>query len=108
MTVPPAALPGHNLPTAPVEYVDAPGRHDELGCPACGAADQLDVTYPATVTVRSLVTRIDSVSRPETRTAGDARADLVPNARATKVACGNCRWSYEGPDPIGRLRPVDT
>jgi hypothetical protein len=108
VTVPPAALPGHNLAgmQAPTEYRDHPGNDRPLCCPSCGHADQLVASYPVVATAPVLVQEVDAATRPEVEPGSGVEytepADLTMPA---KIACRACRWAYTGPDPLARLLP---
>lgn len=106
MTLPPAALPGWRA-TAPEVHVPHPGTGRPLGCPACGATDELVVDVPAVVHHRVQLLGIDGVTQPEV-TIADADAlplDEETPDRATRLRCLRCRWAYTGPNAIGRARP---
>lgn len=107
MTLPPAALPGHAYPAAPTEFLPHPGTDQPLGCPHCGHGDALVASYPVVTTVAVDVSAVEATSRTEVVPAGNPSAPAPGNyQQPTKVACAVCRWSYEGPDPIGKLQPV--
>lgn len=105
MTLPPAALPGFKA-QAPVEYHDHPGDAVLLGCPSCGATDDLVLDVPAVAHHRVKVRAIEGVTRPEADIDSD---DVLPidefPERPTKIRCLRCQWSYTGPDPASRCQP---
>lgn len=106
MTVPPAALPGHNFPAALVEFHDTQHEPAGLVCPACGQGDRLVASYAVLAQVDVTVRAVPNVSQPEVLAGEQTSQPPADLNRPQKIQCGNCRWAYTGPDPLARLQEV--
>lgn len=103
---PAAAMPGNRGRVAPTTYSDAPGEPEPMGCPNCGNTT-LTVHATTPVEYSVIVFRREGITDPEVEVL-DTRVpppDLLPQ-QPGKVSCANCRWSYSGPDPVGKLQAL--
>lgn len=101
------AVPGP-VETALVEYVDHPGGEHLLGCPNCGDGDELVAIIRATVEQDLAVVYDVETTTPDYELNPD-EWEVGETATAEEVVgvrCAKCRWGYQGPDPLARLRRI--
>ena len=101
-----AAVPGRRTFQAPTRHHDTPTPAASLGCPACRSDEHL-IAYATTPVEYSIHAYAVGVSRPDV----DVEQITVPTPQPVtdqfaRLACMNCGWAYEGPEPLARLLEV--
>lgn len=93
--------------TAIVHQHDAPHRPHSVGCPNCHSGAKLYLVERVVIHRKiATASTMTTLSEPALEMDGyHEDADIVAEIDPVLlgVGCSNCRWSYEGDKPLGKL-----